>query len=102
MKQKFKEIYDDNGIYIEPLNMDATMKEIEHFIEQIVIECAAVCEEHPSYGGRMLADLILKKFEIDLRYAPDDGSLTDQQIKMIRAASSATNIPSENFKDRLF
>lgn len=80
MKQKFKEIYDDNGIYIDPLNMDATMKEIEFFIEQIVIECAAVCEEHPSYGGRMLSDLILKKFEINLRYQPDDGLLTDQQI----------------------
>ena len=66
MKQKFQEIFDDNGIYIEPLNMDATMKEIEHLLEQVVIEAAAVCEEHPSYGGRMLADLILKKFEIDL------------------------------------
>lgn len=66
MKAKFKEIFEDNGIHIDPLNMDATMKEIEYFIEQIVIECAAVCEEHPSYGGRMLADLILKKFEVDL------------------------------------
>jgi predicted metal-dependent RNase len=66
MKAKFKEIFEDNGIYIDPFNMDATMKEIEFFIEQIVIECAAVCEEHPSYGGRMLADLILKKFEVDL------------------------------------
>ena len=66
MKAKFKEIYDDNGIYIDPLNMDATMKEIEHLIEQIVIECAAVCEEHPSYGGRMLADLILRKFDVHL------------------------------------
>ena len=102
MKQKFKEIFDNNGICIEPLNMDATMLEIEWFIEQIVLECAAICEEHPSYGGRMLADLILKKFEVDLRYPKDNGQLTDAEYDEIKSNSTATDIPEENFKDKLF
>ena len=66
MKAKFKEIFEDNGIHIDPLNMDATMKEIEFLLEQVVVEAAAICEEHPSYGGRMLSDLILRKFDVHL------------------------------------
>lgn len=68
MQEKFKEIFDNCGTHIEPLNMEVTMKEIEFLMEKIVYECASVCEEHPSYGGRMLSDLILKKFNMNKNY----------------------------------
>lgn len=37
-----------------------------------------------------------------MRYEPDDGPLTDEQLDAIRAASSATNTPEELFTESLF
>ena len=37
-----------------------------------------------------------------LRYELDDGPLTDDQLKAIRAASPASQIPEEQFTERLF
>jgi hypothetical protein len=45
---------------------------------------------------RQLADKFIP------RYDQDDGALTDDQIRSIRAASTATNIPEERFSERLF
>lgn len=51
-----------------------------------------------------VAHLALRQFadKIIPRYEQDDGALTDDQIRSIRAASSATNIPEERFTERLF
>ena len=64
MNPKFKEIVERCGTHIEPLNMDVTWKEIDFLCEQIVKECANICEEHPGFSGRTLSDLILRHFEV--------------------------------------
>lgn len=35
-------------------------------------------------------------------YGPDDGYLTNDQVEAVKRASSATNIPEENFSNSLF
>lgn len=45
---------------------------------------------------RQMADRFLPLYE------EDDGALTNDQIRAIRNASSATNIPEERFTERLF
>jgi hypothetical protein len=35
-------------------------------------------------------------------YEPDDGALTDDQIRSFRNASTATNIPGDRFTESLF
>ena len=45
---------------------------------------------------RQFADRYLPRYELD------DGSLTDAQLKAIRAASPASQIPEEHFTERLF
>lgn len=66
MNDKFKELFDECGIHIDPLNMEVTMKELGFLCEQIVLECAAVCEEHPALSGRDLAQAVLDKFNVAL------------------------------------
>lgn len=65
MNSKFKELVDQCGTIIEPLNMDVTWKEIDFLCEQIVKECASVCDDHPGFSGRILSELILKRFGVD-------------------------------------
>ena len=48
-----------------------------------------------------MMELVEYSQEIGL-YEPDDGPLTDEQIEAIRKASSATDVPRENFNKRLF
>lgn len=48
------------------------------------------------FALRLMADRYLPKYELD------DGPLTPAQLSAIRAASTATEIPEEQFTERLF
>lgn len=65
MNPKIQELIDDCDTYIDPNNKIAK-REIEILCEEVVIECAAICEEHPAMSGRSLADMILRRFNIQL------------------------------------
>ena len=49
----------NNGDYYSSI-----MYDVERVIDLVVKECANTCEEHPSYGGRMLASMLLQKYGI--------------------------------------
>lgn len=42
----------------------SVMWDIERIIDLVVKDCANVCEDHPGYGGRMLASMLLQKYGI--------------------------------------
>jgi hypothetical protein len=66
MTNRINELFEECGIYLDPHNLEVTRKEVDYLCEQIVIECAALCEEHPSFSGRKLSDLIIKHFGVEL------------------------------------
>lgn len=42
----------------------SVMCDIDRIIDLVVAECANMCEDHPSYGGRMIASMLIKKYGI--------------------------------------
>lgn len=64
MNNRINELFEECGIVLDPLNMEVTRKEVEYLCEQIVLECASICEDRPSFSGRTLSDLIIKHFGI--------------------------------------
>lgn len=48
-----------NGDYYSSI-----MYDVERIIDLVVKECANICDEHPSYGGRMLSSLLIQKYGI--------------------------------------
>lgn len=47
----------NNGDYYSSI-----MYDIERVIDLVVKDCAIICDEHPSYGGRMLASILLQEY----------------------------------------
>ncbi len=62
MNNRIQELFEECGITIDPLNVEATRKEIDFLCEQIVLECANICEDRPAFSGRTLSGLILEHF----------------------------------------
>lgn len=66
MTNRINELFEECGIHLDPHNPGVTRKEVDYLCEQIVMECAAICEERPAFSGRTLSDLILKHFGVEL------------------------------------
>ncbi len=66
MTNRINELFEECGIVLNTLNPEVTRKEVDFLCEQIVLECAAICEERPAFSGRTLSDIIIKHFGVEL------------------------------------
>lgn len=104
MNERIQKLFDECGTVIDPLNMLIAHKEIEFLRERIIATCADLCANNPNMTGDQLSNIINDHFHPKdfVKYEPDDGPLSYDEITSIMELSSATNIPDERFTESLF